>query len=129
MSSAWHEKNGKEVGVDFRYIYRARERWWFCPTAVPSVEEFMAKVALLRGHVPSTGFAAVLDILACQPESVYITGFDFFASGIHNVNEAWRPGDPDDPIRHRPDLEAAWMRDNSIRFTCDETLRLAMESQ
>jgi len=47
---------------------------------------------------------------------VYLTGFDFFTSGKHNVNEPWRPGQPDDPICHRPDLEAAWLFENAGRF-------------
>ncbi len=114
--SAWHRQNDKMNGVDFRYIYEFRRSWWFCPTYVPTLDEFLAKFALLDCHVPTTGFAALLDVLAFSPSSVYMTGFDFFASGVHNVNERWRPGNPEDPIGHRPDLERKWLQANLAQF-------------
>lgn len=126
----WHERNGKLLGIDFRYIYAARAAWWFCDTYVPSVERFRATFALLEQHVPSTGFAAILDVLACEPLRVYLTGFDFFSSGIHNVDEKWRPGDPADPIGHRPDLEFGWLCENHHRFALDARLtELARERE
>jgi hypothetical protein len=112
MQSAWHAKNGKLNGVDFRLIYAARKGWWFCDTYVPTVEEFMVPFNLLGKHVPTTGFAALLDVLACDPLHLYLTGFDFFASGLHNVNERHRTINPDDPIGHRPDRERAWLAAN-----------------
>jgi hypothetical protein len=118
----WHERNGKQLGIDFRYIYQARAGWWFCDTFVPSIDHFLKGFQLLGKHIPSTGFAAILDVLACGPKSVYLTGFDFFASGVHNVDEKWRPGDPEDPIGHRPDLEAAWLAANASAFQLDAKL-------
>lgn len=116
LKSEWHERNNKPLGVDFRYVYEARQDWWFCDTFVPSVEHFLRSFEMLRKHIPTTGFAAILDVLACEPRSVYLTGFDFFASGMHNVDEKWRPGDPEDPIGHRPELEAAWLARNGGSF-------------
>ena len=113
LESQWHQRNGKTNGIDFRYIYRARQGWWFCDTYVPGVASFLQKFDLLDKHIPTTGFAAILDVLACKPRSVYLTGFDFFASGLHNVDEPWRAGDPADPIGHRPGLEAAWLAQNA----------------
>lgn len=110
LESEWHLKNNKPLGIDFRYIYRYRKDWWFCDTYIPTSEQFMKSFELLGKHIPSTGFAAILDVLSCNPRSVYLTGFDFFASGVHNVDEKWRPGDPTDPIGHRSDLELAWLR-------------------
>lgn len=112
LESEWHEKNFKQAGIDFRYIYsmRAGKSFWFCDTFIPGVEHFMKSFELLGRHIPSTGFAAILDVLACEPKLVYLTGFDFFSSGKHNVDELWRPGDPADPIGHRPELEARWLR-------------------
>jgi hypothetical protein len=124
LNSDWHERHGRQNGVDFRYVYTARAKWWFCPTAVPSVDEFLAKVRLLQGHIPSTGFSAILDVLAARPASVYITGFDFFSSGVHNVDEKWRPGPADDPIRHRPDLEIAWLVANMSKHAIVTDMRL-----
>lgn len=116
IDCAWHEKQGRENGVDFRYIYRMRRDFWFCDTYIPTVERFLHGFDLLDRHVPTTGFAAILEVLACEPRSLYLTGFDFFTSGVHNVDEKWRPGDDSDPIGHRPDLEAAWLRRNAGGF-------------
>ncbi len=124
LQSEWHERTGRQVGIDFRYIYRTRAQFWFTDTYVPDDERFLRKFELLDNHIPTTGFAAILDVLACDPRSVYLTGFDFFSSGVHNVDEKWRPGDPADPICHRPDLEAAWLARNcgSYPLTFDKTL-------
>jgi hypothetical protein len=116
LDSEWHERHGKQNGIDFRYIYRARAGWWWCDTYVPSDEQFLEKFNILDRHIPTTGFAAILDVLACDPASVYLTGFDFFASKVHNVNEPWRAGNPQDPIRHMPELEADWLANNENRY-------------
>jgi hypothetical protein len=128
MESDWHRRMNKPHGVDFRYIYRERARWWFCDTYLPSLEEFVASFELLQRHIPSTGFSALLLILSLAPKSVYLTGFDFFSSRIHNVNEPWRPGNPDDPIGHAPELERAWLAQNLDRVTLDSTLTKIMEN-
>ncbi len=110
IDSQWHRERGKQNGVDFRYIYTARQDFWFCDTYIPELDSFLDKFELLHGHIPTTGFAAILDIVACDPAALYVTGFDFFTSGVHNVDEAWRPGDPEDPIGHRPEFEREWLR-------------------
>lgn len=124
MESQWHARNGRDHGVDFRTIYEQRRAWWFCPTYVPAVQGFMHHFDMLGGHVPTTGFAAILDVLSFKPESVYLTGFDFFSSGIHNVDEKWRAGLPDDPIGHVPDRERAWLNEHQGRLpvTMDQRL-------
>lgn len=125
IESSWHERNGKQAGIDFRQIYERRDAWWFCDTYVPSVEEFMAHFELLGRHVPTTGFSALLDILSYEPASIFMTGFDFFESGIHNVRERWIPGNPADPIGHVPKAEAAWLKKNiqQLPITVDRGLR------
>ena len=115
IASPWHERMGKQAGIDFRYIYRARRDFWFCDTYVPSSDRFRAGFELLGGHVPSTGFAALLDVLACEPRELYLTGFDFFSSGMHNVDEAWKAGDPADPIGHASERELRWVAANASR--------------
>lgn len=132
LQCEWHERNGKLNGIDFRYIYEMRKDFWFCDTWVPTPQTFLEHFELLERHIPTTGFAAILDVLACGPRSVYLTGYDFFVSGLHNVNEKWRPGDPNDPIGHRPDLEAQWLNWNAQRLPItfdaklDELLRCAV---
>lgn len=116
LSSEWHRVNNKPEGVDFRYIYDLRSSWWFCDTFIPDDERFLAKFRTLENHVPTTGLSAIMDVLEFRPAEVYLTGFDFFASGKHNVDEAWRAGRSDDPIGHRPDLERAWLTANRINF-------------
>jgi hypothetical protein len=129
LVSDWHERNGHQVGIDFRYIYLARKNWWFCDTFIPDDVRFLNKFHLLAEHIPTTGFSAILDVLACEPRNIYLTGFDFMTSGLHNVNEPWRPGDPADPIGHRPELERAWLVENQRRFVLDERLRSIVASQ
>lgn len=122
IDSDWHQKNNKQNGVDFSYIYRYRADWWFCDTYVPTLDEFMSGFNLLGGRVPTTGFSALLDLLSYEPESVYMTGFDFFASKIHNVNERWKPGDPSDPIGHAPEREKDWLVNADIPVSFDSHL-------
>ena len=127
----WHERNGKQIGIDFRYIYALRKNWWFCDTYIPTAERFVQTFNLLGRHIPTTGFAAILDVLACQPKSVYLTGFDFFTSFKHNVDEPWRAGDPNDPIRHMPEFEARWLTVNAEKYpmTFDRKLSMMLDKQ
>lgn len=130
LQSDWHEMMNKPEGVDYRYIYRNRRKWWFCDTFVPDAERFLKKFELLGRHQPTTGFAAILDVLDCRPASLYLTGFDFFTSGIHNVDERWKPGNQNDPICHRPDFELAWLEQNEDRYPMkfDNTLTRMVRS-
>jgi len=113
LESEWHVAHNKPEGIDYRYIYRNRAAWWFGDVFVPDAARFLQKFELLDKHQPTTGFAAILDVLACEPRSVFLTGFDFFTSGLHNVNEPWHEKKNGDPIGHRPDLEAAWLKANA----------------
>lgn len=128
IDSEWHHARGKEHGTDFRWIYTLRADWWPCPVYVPSLEEFLEDFELLGRHVPTTGFSAVLSLLRFRPAHLYLTGFDFFASRVHNVNEAWRPGDPSDPIGHIPALELDWIRQrrSTLPLSFDSTLERLM---
>lgn len=128
IDSPWHRKHGRMLGVDFRPIYERRRGWWFCDTYVPTVAEFLRGFELLGRHVPTTGFAAILDVLACEPASVYLTGFDFFASRVHNVTEPWRAKNPDDPIGHVPERERDWLAEHmDERITVDAALAATLE--
>lgn len=130
IDSEWHRARGALAGIDYRYIYKNRAGWWPCDVYVPTDGEFLEKFNLLGQHQPTTGFSAVLDILKADPAACYLTGFDGFSSGVHNVDEKWRPGDPTDPICHRPDLELAWLRENADRYplTFDNRLTAALKA-
>lgn len=122
MESEWHRINKKEIGVDFRYIYKQRKDFWFCDTYIPTTQKFIEYFNILDGHIPTTGFACILDILSFECKSVYITGFDFFTSGLHNVDETWKSGRADDPIGHISELERKWVRNNLHRINVDKKL-------
>lgn len=131
IESAWHRRTGKMTGVDFRYIYARRAQWWFCDTYIPTLDAFLAKFNMLQGHVPTTGFAAIIDVLGFAPASVYLTGFDFFRSGLHNVNEPWRDKNKDDPIGHVPERELEWLAHNlpCLPVTCDPVLSQELKTK
>lgn len=131
MESAWHTAQRREAGIDFRYIYQLRDGWWPCDVYIPSTAEFMEHFELMGRHIPTTGFSALLDILSYQPAKVYLTGFDFFQSGVHNVNERWRPGNPEDPIGHDPRAERAWFIAQRDRFPveCDAAMTKALAGE
>jgi hypothetical protein len=116
MDSPWHERHNKRFGVDFRYIYSNREDWWFCDTFVPENDEFLRSFFLLDKHIPTTGFSAIYKVLSFDISALYITGFDFFESGVHNVNERWKKMNNDDPIGHRPELEKQWLINNLSKY-------------
>lgn len=128
IESEWHRRNGQMIGVDYRPHYERRKDWWFCDTYIPTVSEFMVGFELLGRHIPTTGFAAIIDVLSFRPAAVYLTGFDFFRSGVHNVDEKWRKGRPDDPICHVPERELAWVAQNTRKYpmTFDRRLTLAL---
>lgn len=117
IESDWHRARNRMIGVDYRPHYERREQqgFWFCDTYIPTKEEFLQWFNLLGRHIPTTGFAAILDVLSLNPKAVYLTGFDFYRSGIHNVNENWRARNATDPIGHMPERELAWLVANHKR--------------
>lgn len=131
INSDWHTYHGKSRGIDFRYIYQMRHNWWFCPTYVPTDAEFIKQFELLNNHIPTTGFSAILDILSYNPKSLYLTGFDFFTSGYHNVDEKWRKNNPLDPIGHVPKEERRWLMNNYQKYpiVLDYALKKLMENK
>ena len=124
IESEWHVKNKKEIGIDYRYIYKNRNDFWFCDTFIPDDEHFKTYFALLGNHIPTTGFACILDIFQTPYKSLYITGFDFFTSKLHNVDEPWKRGNKHDPIKHVPREECRWIKNNhwGRRVTFDNVM-------
>lgn len=124
IESEWHVRKNKPEGIDYTRHYNRRRSFWFTDTYIPTDEEFLEKFRLLGNHQPTTGFAAILDVLSFNPRAVFLTGFDFFRSGIHNVNEPWRAKNLDDPIRHEPERELAWLCENLSKYpvTADSAL-------
>lgn len=131
IESEWHRDNKKPHGVDYRYIYQNRENWWFCDTYIPTVDEFLVAFRVLGNHIPTTGFSAIFDVLSFNPRSVYLTGFDFFRSKIHNVNQPWRRKNEGDPFGHVPETERDWLLAQLVRqpITCDRALMRALKNE
>lgn len=102
----WHEKTNQRHGGDFRPIYRRRKNFWIAPVYIPEKEHYMKLFNILEKHVPSTGFACIWEIIQCKPKQLYITGFDFMKTPVHNVDEPWLKGNPNDPIGHSWNMEA-----------------------
>ena len=117
----WGNYQPNPRGINYEWVYENRRDWWFCDTYIPTMERFVEYFNLLDRHVPTTGFSCILDINECDCE-IYLTGFDFFKSGKHNVNEKWIHRNPEDPIGHRPELERQWISDHKDRFILDERL-------
>lgn len=103
--SEWAAARGKEESHDYRPHYRRREGFWFCPTYCPDDAHFLELFEYLGMHQATTGFSAIWDLVKCEPKELYITGFDFFVSGVHNVDEGWRKKNSDDPHGHDPKAE------------------------
>ena len=108
----WHKKNRKMEGIDYTYIYRLREGFWFAPVYIPSDDRFLQIFKSIDNHQPTTGYACLYEVLSFDTRSVYITGFDFFSSDMHFDSSGrlvkWGRHDrnKEDPIRHEPDIEA-----------------------
>jgi hypothetical protein len=106
----WHKKRRLEKGCGWAWIYRARSDFWQAPVYIPTKEHYLKCFHMLSNHVPTTGFSCIWEIINLPVKEIYITGFDFFKSGIHNVNDIWKPGKADDPIKHMPEEELRYLK-------------------
>ena len=103
----WHKMRKLEKGCGWAWIYRARKDYWVAPVYIPEKAHYLECFNMLDGHVPTTGFACIWELIQMPVREMYVTGFDFFTSGRHNINEKWRENNLDDPIRHVPMAEKA----------------------
>ena len=115
----WHKQNNQIQGGDFRPIYRRRADFWQdTPVYIPHKAHYMQLFEILNKHVPSTGLACIWEVIGGKPKELYITGFDFMTTPIHNVNETWKKGREDDPVKHdfyaEKKLVNRWVKDNDF---------------
>lgn len=137
FASPWHRQNNKQFGMNYRYVYTIRAHFWFCDVYVPTMKRFMELFCRIKnadpsypGHQPTTGFACLMEIAEANASSVFVTGFDFFRSKIHNLNQPWKAKNPDDPIRHMPELELDYLRDHwPENWTCDAALEALLSEK
>jgi hypothetical protein len=122
----WHIKRKAEKGCGWAWIYRARTDYWQAPVYIPTKEHYLRCFYMLGNRVPTTGFACIWEMISLPVKEMYITGFDFFKSGVHNVTEIWKPGKADDPIGHVPQREfeflKKWVKEMP-KITLDKHLR------
>lgn len=128
IKSSWHVSHGLANMINFEWIYEYRRHFWFCDTYVPDSSEFLTQFNLLGRHIPSTGFSAIWTLMQLPIRELFLTGFDFFSSRLHNVNEKWVGNDPKDPIGHDYARELSWLRDTMLvkRFVRPDAVLLQL---
>ena len=117
-----HNGGKIEPGIsdNCKWVYDFRRDWFKLPTWIPTIKQFKKNFDLLN-RIPTTGVSCILDVLKFKPKSIYITGFDFFDSMIHNTNEAWKPGDGNHDHAREKELVYKLFLDKKIMI--DETIR------
>lgn len=60
-------------------IHKLREKYGITTTLIPP--EFFTGLSRTIDCKPTTGFAAIFDLVSFQPASIYVTGFSFFLGG------------------------------------------------
>jgi hypothetical protein len=85
-------ENGKSG--DWRKFIDSKPDDYFgnIPLYINSLSNFIDIYNILS-RVPSTGVQCIFDIFRFSPKSLYVTGFDFFKSGKHNIDEDWKSND------------------------------------
>jgi len=73
---------------DYKWIYKLRKNWWFCPLISITEKELLTQIVLLDGYMPTVGLSSVLYFIL-RMKQINIIGFDCFKSNIHNLNEPW----------------------------------------
>ena len=81
-------KNCEIQDKDYRWIYKLRKDWWFCPLISLTKEELLEQIEILGGFMPTVGLSSILFFLKFE-NPITIIGFDCFDSGVHNLNERW----------------------------------------
>lgn len=100
-----------------KWVYDLRQDWWKFPVWIPKLRYFRENYNRID-RIPTTGMSAVLDILRFSPCLLYITGFDFMRSKIHNVDEAWNDGDGNHDHMAESKLMATLDNNPVISFDC-----------
>lgn len=82
-------KNERGIGEDFRWVYEYRKKLIKkMDCFIQTKYNFMSNY-LYVGKILTTGVSAIVDVLRYYPRDLYIAGFDFFESKIHNISEKW----------------------------------------
>lgn len=108
---------------DMRKVYLVRKHWFELPYYIQSEKNWRWITAKI-GKICTTGLAALVDIVRYLPNRVHMAGYDFFSSGMHNIDipSHFKPW----PKHHDFKAEMLFVRHfmKSHPFiTCDETMQ------
>lgn len=81
--------NGKYIpgkSFDARPVYEQRKNWFKLPYYIQTYKNYRRNYALCD-RLLSTGVSAIIDVLRYDPARLFVAGFDFFTTLIHNVDE------------------------------------------
>lgn len=101
----------------------SRVKWFELPYFLQTLKNWKWITGRIN-KVTTTGLAAIVDIYRYRPSKMHIAGFDFFASGLHNINipshiKPW-------PKHHDFKAEFLFVRDfvaEHKNITVDDTLQ------
>ena len=84
----------------FGSIYQTRQMWKDAfPYYKQTHADFTSNFETV-GATPTIGIAAILDIVRCNPSNLFIAGYDFFSSWMHNIDEPWFPSEANGADHH-----------------------------
>ena len=79
------------VNKEFAWVHEFRKEAWKTMDAVVAIPNEIQSFQTNNpfGISPTCGFSAIFTFLAMNPGKLTIVGFDFFESGVHNLDENW----------------------------------------
>jgi hypothetical protein len=88
-----HNHGRVQLGIsgNWKPFFRKEWFWTKLPTYIVSREDFIRNFRMLN-RILTTGMSAVVDICRFRPKELYVTGFDFFDSGKHEIDQPWKQG-------------------------------------
>ncbi len=88
-----HNAGKIQLGISGNWMSFFQKEWFWTrlPTYIVSRDDFIRNFKILN-RILTTGMSAVVDIARYAPKELYVTGFDFFDSGIHEIDVPWKQG-------------------------------------
>jgi len=71
---------------DARFVYELRKDWFKLPYFVQTMKNYRRNYSLID-RLLTTGVSSIVDIMRYDPGRLYVAGFEFFTTLIHNVDE------------------------------------------
>jgi|WetSurMetagenome_2_1015567.scaffolds.fasta_scaffold01426_28 hypothetical protein len=71
---------------DARPVYQQRKDWFKIPYFIQTKNNYQKNYELLD-RLLTTGVSSIVDVLRYEPARLFVAGFDFFTTLIHNTDE------------------------------------------